>query len=337
MFTRLLSSFFAIQLLLPSIAFSMRDSTDITYVKPMDYRYLWYGEIKDKFDSLTVIYQIGEFRIHSSQGTSDRLLMQLSESQWRNENLPSSITEGSPVRGCDVLLENTIVTKPFIAPPHGAVSFYRMVAVEQKCTESGNSSYPVDPNADVPTTWREVQLSLQDAGILPDTSSFIVELVNLTDSSIATIDSVCIMPNPGNMLVATGGTDAVSTMFSVALPASAWGDSVYLRAVPYRWGSSPLGMTSAMIHSSFSMSTLYKGMPSTLSAPSRLINHPTFYDTLMHWILDDLIAYHESDSARICAPVLFESTSLPEPLMNVYLSYKQGRGYLNDYWACAEV
>ncbi len=175
----------------------------------MDYRYLWYGEIKDKFDSLTVIYQIGEFRIHSSQGTSDRLLMQLSESQWRNENLPSSITEGSPVRGRDVLLENTIVTKPFIAPPHGAVSFYRMVAVEQKCTESGNSSYPVDPNADVPTTWREVQLSLQDAGILPDTSSFIVELVNLTDSSIATIDSVCIMPNPGNMLVATGGTDAV--------------------------------------------------------------------------------------------------------------------------------
>gem|GEM_PF-6426855 len=40
MFIRLLSSFFAIQLLLPSLAFSMRDSTDITYVKPMDYRYL---------------------------------------------------------------------------------------------------------------------------------------------------------------------------------------------------------------------------------------------------------------------------------------------------------
>lgn len=202
-------------------------------------------------------------------------------------------------------MANTIKTKRIIAPTEGTISFHRITSVEVYCDGQEAGTYEVDPNADVPDTWREVQLATKDASVILDTSSFVVELVNLTDNTVITLDSVCIMPNPGHMMPATGTTDATSVMFNVAIPPSCWGDTVYVRAVPYRWGPTPFGMTSSMTRSDISLSTLYKQMPTDLLSLSRLYNHTAFYDTLDNWRLNDLIMYMGSDTVRQCTPVVF--------------------------------
>lgn len=233
-------------------------------------------------------------------------------------------------------MANTIKTKRFIAPTEGTISFHRITSVEVYCDGQEAGTYEVDPNADVPDTWREVQLATKDASVILDTSSFVVELVNLTDNTVITLDSVCIMPNPGHMMPATGTTDATSVMFNVAIPPSCWGDTVYVRAVPYRWGPTPFGMTSSMTRSDISLSTLYKQMPTDLLSLSRLYNHTAFYDTLDNWRLNDLIMYMGSDTVRQCTPVVFGGIFLPDTLMPIFESYLAGRGFSNSYCACLE-
>ncbi len=91
---------FTILFVMTCVSAMSRDSTDFTYITPANYRYLWYGQFQNHLDSCVVQYQIGEFRVHATPNSSERILMQLTEEQWRNAHCPIVVT-GSASRGRD--------------------------------------------------------------------------------------------------------------------------------------------------------------------------------------------------------------------------------------------
>lgn len=287
---------------------TVRDSTDLTSAKPSDYRFLWYGQFVNEFDSARVRYIVGEFRLWDTLGTGMRLPIRLSDNEWQTDatilSTPIQYQGMGAARGVDSSLLDVIRTQTAIAKQGGTITFCTLASVEQttNCTEG--TFTPADTTAFTPHNYRDAQLALQNANAILDTTAFVVQLVNVTDMTIYTLDSICIMPNAGRMMPNTGTTDAATVNKSAPIPPSCWGDSVYLRIAAYRWGPTEFGMTASKVHYPTSVSTLYKELPTTYASMPRFLD-TAFADSVHRWEYDDLVAYLSQDTNRNCLPIVF--------------------------------
>ena len=296
-------------------ATSMRDTTDLTCATPSDYRFLWYGQLVNEFDSARIRYIVGEFRMWDSLDAAVRLPIRMSEDEWQTEAtiLYTPIqyhgTDGG--RGADSALIGVLRTEPAVARQGGRITFSTLASIEQKANCIEGTYAPIDTTAYLPHNYRDAQLALQNANAILDTTSFVVQLVNLTDGTRITLDSMCIMPNANKMMPNTGTTDVSTVNKSVNVPSDCWGDSVYLQIVPSRWGPTQYGMSASKVRYPTSVSTMYKNLPTTYDTLPRFLD-TTFMDSVHRWEYEDLAAYLGADTNRNCLPIVFGGLTISD-------------------------
>ncbi len=261
------------------------DNRDVFAVKPENYRYLFYGEYANTFDSARVVCTFGEVRCQTGSITR-RLPLRVSERQWKEEH-SFECRPGDTSQGRAWSLENSIRTANFAVPQQGGViAFFRMANAENGvgCSYQGGTDL-----SNTPTNWRDAQVSVARGGWIEDTTTFIVELVNVTDATVFTLDSLALWGEAGSMRMRYGGSSLRSVEFSRQLPVPCYGDSVYVRFVAYRNGPTPAGVTARVFSSIVSYSTLYRDTSVTLGQVPRWASS-AFTDSLYREYISQIIS-----------------------------------------------
>jgi len=176
---------------------------------------------------------------------------------------------------------------------------------------------PTTDENNTPSDWREAMLAVPRGSWILDTTSFVVELVNETDATVTTLDSVMVWGEPGSMLLKQGGSSLRRVEHDRTLPASCHNDSVYLRLVAYRWGPTPLGVTGQILRNMFTMSTSYRDTAVPYTSTPRWAN-PAFADTVYREYANRILEYWREDTARPCLPVIFGFNGLPPSVDSIF-------------------
>lgn len=306
-------------------------SSDVFAVKPTDYRYLWYGEYFNSFDSARVVCTFGEAEIQSGS-TNTRIALRLSESQFKSDASPGCVTSDTN-RGRVTSLENFIRTEQFLVPSGGGTfNFLRMVTAEDMSGCGGDK--PTD-NSGHPNNWRDAMLSIPKGGWIPDTTSFVVEVVNVTDATVATLDSLKVWGQSGFMKLRSAGSSLNRVEHSVSIPTACNGDSVYLRFVAYRRGPTPAGVTGRMTRSIYSLSTAYRDTTVPFTSTPRWAS-PSFADSVYREYAKQILSYWSEDTSRICLPIVFGFQGLPPAIDSAFIDSltTMGRSMGAEYCQC---
>lgn len=302
----------------------------VTYnIRREDNRFLWYYEVDNVFDSTTMRYTLGEVVLVSGQERTP-IYIRLPYGDF-SEGYLGHLYQGSKGQGPDSVLGAMICTRAFTVPRQGGtISAFRMIDLSS-CFEWSDPPEGTPKEHDVCTTWNESRF-LTGRGWCADTSEFVMSLVREADGVVlAVLDSIGVRTNTDSWIVPAYGTDPRSTSISVALPPSCYGERVYLRVTPKRYGPTPAGMTMRRIHSTFSRSVLYADQPERVE-PGRL---PRFLDTKFSEQLEEdrfaqLLQYHDRfyDSTG-CAPYIFTSLGLDQQRYDRLRRMNESRGLTN--------
>jgi len=161
------------------------------------------------------------------------------------------------------------------------------------CTGFSDTPPDIDPNSNsqINTDPLHAHFLLRFTGHLKDESRFVIQLVDAnTDNTLYTIDSVGVSQTAGQQLAIPYGTSPLTMNRAVALPNSHAGANVYIRILPYRYGTTPYGMKLSFYASTYSLSSFCEY---TMSG-SNSINQPGVKSTLDSLYLARLVAHYDS-------------------------------------------
>ncbi len=215
-----------------SISHSQCNFEDAIFnITPGDRDYLRYFYFMNRFESATVEYWAGEFRI-CSHGDEERILVKKMIPDERN-----TLIKGDSIQGEDQKLIKYTRTDDFIIPDGGEIRFFRMIAALSHCS----GSFPEVPEEGYPG--RIDYFWHVGKGNILDKTEFVIKLKDSkTGSDLISIDSVGIDTVSTNHLAARYGTNPDMVNHTFKIPENYWGDSVYIQVSPRRWGSTPFGM-----------------------------------------------------------------------------------------------
>jgi|GEM_PF-2147386 hypothetical protein len=205
-------------------------------------RWLWYIRIQNAFDSCAIEYEFGEVAVFDSS-TVKLVYIRV---PYREVGYGGSQTypkRGIRAVGIDTVLEKECTTQPFVVPVHGKIRFYRNLSAVLYCDTTirmphGGEPYPLTrPINTVDRRWTLYP------GWNPDQSEFVIQAVRESDGRILwTLDSIGVLPNPDSDKPVRYGTEPDRRVCEREFPPAVWGEKVYLRISPRRYGPAPLGM-----------------------------------------------------------------------------------------------
>lgn len=228
-------------------------------IRREDNRALWYYEVDNVFDSITMRYCLGEVELVSGQDRTP-VFIRLPYTDYQ-EGYLGHLYQGGRGQGIDTVLAAMICTRSFTVPKQGgSISAHRMLDFTT-CHAWPEPPQGTPQERYVCNTWDEARFQA-GRGWCRDTSEFVMSVVRETDGAVlAVLDSIGVHTNADSWIVPAYGTDPRSTSISIALPPSCHGERVYLRITPKRYGPTPHGMTMRRMHSTFSRSVLYAEQP----------------------------------------------------------------------------
>lgn len=295
-------------------------------VEPADYRYLWYGEVTQNFDTASVKCTFGEVQLVRS-GLSTPLNLRLTEDQWFNEH-SGECTPGSAQSGRDDVLEEFVRTEPFVLNAKAEkITFLRMIEASEPCSTGHECKVRG------PSNWRESLLALSDTRWITDEFSFVVELVNASRKTVTTIDSIRIhRGSVDQCILASSGSSIMRVEHEYKVPPNNIGDTVYLRLVPYRFGNS--GQFSALLQSErIERSALY-GDTTVPSTRSPRWFQVAVTDSVNQIYLDKILAYYRQHP-HTCKPVVFGLSGIPANHYQAFMDSLKAMNFSDNFSSCS--
>jgi hypothetical protein len=171
---------------------------------------------------------------------------------------------------------------------------------------------------------------------LLDTTIFTLELVHAQSNAILQVlDSVVVAPRSGSMMPTFSGNDVRSVLHATQIQTKHAGETVFIRAVPYRYGPTPHRMYAYKERSFFNLSMLYRDMQSSSDhspvkiAPTNVMPRrfdPLFSDTCYTAYLNAIVSYWDEDTSRKCLPAVFDLL-IPQHMDSVWRDMLEQRKY----------
>jgi len=208
----------------------------------------------------------------------------------------------------------------------------RMATVENT-SGCGNE---VTPDADGrPDNWRDSYMSSPKGAWIPDTTGFVVEVVNVTDNTVTNIDSLSVWGQSGFMKLRSSGSSLNRIEHSVSIPSSCNGDSVYLRFVAYRRGPTPSGVVGKMTRGIYTISTAFRDTTVPFTATPRWAS-PAYSDSVYREYAKQILSYWAEDTSRACLPIVFGFQGLPPSIDSSFIDSltAMGRSMGAEYCQC---
>ena len=252
-------------------------------IAPEDRDYLRYFYFMNRFESATIEYWAGEFRI-SSPVNEERILVKKIIPDERNTSI-----QGDSIQGEDQKLIKYTRTEDFIIPDGGEIRFFRMIATLAHCS----GPFPEVPEEGYPGRidyFRHV-----GKGNILDKTEFVIKLKDSkTGADLFNIDSVGVDTVSTNHLAARYGTnpDVVNHTFSI--PEKYWGNTAYIQVSPRRWGSTPHGMPFRVFWTWISQSSI-AGFDTTGVYNKMTLCDSSEFEFLQNIYLAELIDYCDNN------------------------------------------
>ncbi len=191
----------------------------------------------NKFDSAAAECEIGEFELYRSGAPAHRMVY------MPDSGIGRSYAGMSPP-GLDTSLARVLRTSVFRYLPGDSLRFFRKLAVANYCAEDPTSQeQSQNERSAIDAESRLAYFSLLRQGMILDDTRFVLRIVDsATNTTLYTLDSVGIPPNPNSKLSPPFGTSPLTCNRIVALPQAFANTAVYLRVDPYRFGPTPVGL-----------------------------------------------------------------------------------------------
>lgn len=277
--------------------YSQCDTSDAVFaIYPEDIEYLRYIEIWNSFDTISVRYTVGEFRVvKGQQVTKLPLLSTLSNGErW---------IQGQSEQGEDQILLQHSKTANFKYQTGSSIKFFRAMRVHRPCWISKSDL----PSEDVLLSYaRADQHWIVGKNRIHDDSEWVIQLVRASDNQVlAIIDSVGILRNSDTIMALRYGTGHTEMNHLRHLP-DEWANTVvYLRISTRRFGSTPYGMVMNFENEMMNMSLFMDYCDRyPLSCKCK---EQSDYDYLLDRYLEELIRY--CDSVKLATGFLPEKTT----------------------------
>ena len=214
-----------------------------------NWKFLHYFKFTNNFDTVTVNYEIGEFKISNINNTITPFIKDL--------NINSNFwIMGDSLQGEDLILLPKSRTETFNYFSGSQISFFRMMSVMVPCWAtfegegaggSGGGSY------------QDAVFNVGGANRIMDDNEWVLQLVRASNNQVLfSIDSVGINQNHNSVIAQYYGTQPDHINRSVNLPDNFASIPVYLRISTRRTGDTPYGMELKYTQSNISKSTFFE-------------------------------------------------------------------------------
>ncbi|MBU3698920.1 MAG: hypothetical protein FGM33_02765 [Candidatus Kapabacteria bacterium] len=170
------------------------------------------------------------------------------------------------------------------------------------------------------TNWRDVNNVILPSDVR-DTVEVALELVDAsTRERLLLLDSVQLYATPDCIILNRKGTNPDVCVHRLALPDQFANRRVYIRPLPYRYGSTPYGLQHSKLQSEWNVAhLLYDEHTTPLMNMPRWFAHNDWYptgrtawDTMQASYVDEYLRMHYSElGGDSCLPAVFANVMLP--------------------------